>query len=632
MATDIGPRIGVQGEAEFRKAIQNAADNVKAFDAEMKQLTAEFAGNEKSQEALTKKSELLKNEIGAVEKKIAEQEKALKAAREATGDNSSETAQWRTVVAKSKEQLAKLNGELVETETDLKKAGESAKTSSVDFEKIGTVMQGAATAITAAVTAAVAFGTAIFEAAKGVAEFGDNVDKMSQKIGLSAEAYQEWDYVFERSGANIDNLQNGMKTLSNVIVDAANGSASAAEKLNAVGLSAEKLIDLSPDQQLNEVVSALQKMEAGAKRTATATDLFGKSATDMAAVLNMDAEETRALIDEAHNYGMIMSDEAVKASADFEDSLTKLQNTFTGVKNSAVSELLPAITEIMDGFSDLIAGIDGADEKIMNGLDNLFTSLGNAAPKLGEMLAALLKTIVEDGIPKLLTMLSSGLADGLPKLAQTIIDAAIGLLENLADALPDIISGLIDGISNALLVLTKPDNIAKLINAAIEIAAKTIVGLVKNLPKLLAAIIEAIMQEMVGLADAIVDLFTGNFKKTESESYDTGKTIANEINRGFDDNFEDLNILGDRYTRYDAAGNAYRTDDYYRDFNVARPSLRVSDVGANNYQPIINVPAPTIEFNPTMKMNVNGREFATATINDFENVASQRGIGRGGTL
>ncbi len=101
-------------------------------------------------------------------------------------------------------------------------------------------------------------------------------------------------------------------------------------------------------------------MEAGAERTSAATDLLGRSATDMAAVLNMTAEETEALKQEANDYGMVMSNEVVAASAAFEDSLTKLTGTMSGLKNRMVGELLPGITQIMDGLSDLVAGNEEA--------------------------------------------------------------------------------------------------------------------------------------------------------------------------------------------------------------------------------------------------------------------------------
>ena len=156
-------------------------------------------------------------------------------------------------------------------------------------------------------TAAVAAGKQLWDMANDVASAGDAIDKTSQKIGISAEAYQEWSYVFERSGADVNNLQTGMKKLATVVTDAAEGSDSAAEKLAAVGLSIEDINGKSQEEQLSMVISALQDMGSGAERTAAANDLLGKSAVDMAAVLNMTAEDTEALKQEARDYGVVMS-------------------------------------------------------------------------------------------------------------------------------------------------------------------------------------------------------------------------------------------------------------------------------------------------------------------------------------
>ena len=61
--------------------------------------------------------------------------------------------------------------------------------------KIKTAAKVGATAIAAVTAATVAAGVALTKAVNSVADYGDNVDKMSQKIGISSDAYQKWDYV-----------------------------------------------------------------------------------------------------------------------------------------------------------------------------------------------------------------------------------------------------------------------------------------------------------------------------------------------------------------------------------------------------------------------------------------------------
>ena len=67
--------------------------------------------------------------------------------------------------------------------------------------------------------AAVAGGAALMGIATNAAQTTDRIDKLSQKIGMGKESFQEWDYVLSQNGINIDVLQGGMKTLVNKFDD-----------------------------------------------------------------------------------------------------------------------------------------------------------------------------------------------------------------------------------------------------------------------------------------------------------------------------------------------------------------------------------------------------------------------------
>ena len=70
-------------------------------------------------------------------------------------------------------------------------------------------------------------GGALFAFANNSAQSADEIDKMSQKVGMSAKAYQEWDYVLQISGTEMSSMTTGLKTLTNKFDDAVNGSDSA---------------------------------------------------------------------------------------------------------------------------------------------------------------------------------------------------------------------------------------------------------------------------------------------------------------------------------------------------------------------------------------------------------------------
>ena len=68
LAIDIGPKIGIDGEAEFRKSLQNINQQLKTLGSEMNLVTTAFGENNKSQDALTSKASVLTKQIDAQQK------------------------------------------------------------------------------------------------------------------------------------------------------------------------------------------------------------------------------------------------------------------------------------------------------------------------------------------------------------------------------------------------------------------------------------------------------------------------------------------------------------------------------------------------------------------------------------
>lgn len=373
------------------------------------------------------------------------------------------------------------------------------KTEKTIVSKLGGVVGkvGAGLAAGAGVAAAgiAVAGKKVIDFANDVSAAGDEIDKMSQKIGISTDAYQEWSYVFERSGADVNNLQTGMKTLSGVITDAANGSESAASKLSAIGVSLEEINGLSQEDQLSLVISRLQEMGEGSERTAAATDLLGRSATDMAAVLNMTAEDTQALIDEAHEYGMVMSEDAVASSAAYQDSLTKLQGTLGGLKNQLVADLLPGLTQVVDGLADVANGSTSLEDAIDQGITAVVESLDKSLPDM-----------VDRGV-KIVTSVADGIANNLPKILDAAGKIVTKVLEGIIAVLPTLLKAAVQIIASLASYIIQ--SIPNLAEAALQVVLGIVKFLIENGPQILQAGIELIGRLVAGLIQAIPKVVDG---------------------------------------------------------------------------------------------------------------------------
>ncbi|MGN0649445.1 MAG: phage tail protein, partial [Oscillospiraceae bacterium] len=523
MSENFGLKIGLEGEKEFKKSLAEINNSFKVLGSEMKLVDSQFDKNDKSAEALTARNQVLNKEIEQQKQKIDTLRTALQNAAESFGENDRRTQSWQIQLNNAQAALNGMERELKDNNTALanadkgfdeagdeaknfsgavKKAADTSEDADGKLSKLGDTAKkiGAALGAAAAVvgTACVAAGKKLWDMANDVGSAGDQIDKTSQKIGISAESYQKWGYVFERCGADVDNLQTGMKKLSTVITDAAGGSDSAAEKLSAVGLSIEDLNGKSQDEQLSLVIEALQGMESGAERTATANDLLGKSATDMAAVLNISAEETERLKQEAEDYGMVMSNEAVAASAAFEDSLTRLSHTAGGLKNRMVGELLPGITQITDGLADLLAGNDNAADELKNGVSSVIDAIKTLIPQAAKLVSSIAGAVLESA-PDIIKALADGLLSAISKLTPSLAKIVTEIISALVKLLPKIVStgakillSIIKGISDTI-----PQLIPQIVNVVVEIV-KT---LIDNLP----LILDAALQLITGLAQGLLD-------------------------------------------------------------------------------------------------------------------------------
>jgi len=435
--------------------------------------------------------------------------------------------------------------------------GEAASAGKSSGGKFSSAMGGVLkTGLGVAAAGAAAIGTmskSIIDGAKNTAAMGDNIDKLSQKIGISATAFQEWDYVFGQNGADISILETGMKTLSSAVADAGNGSKSAMEKFELLGVSYEELGKMSQEDIFSTVIARLQEMPEGAERTSIAADLLGKSAMELGPLLNQTAEDTQALKDQAHDLGMVMSDEAVKDSAAFTDSMDNLSRAMDGAKNQLSTNFLPGLTEVTNGFAELIAGSDGASEKISSGFESIAAGITDALPGLVETISTLAVSIAEVA-PEILGTLAQSLIDSIPELlpaatelilqlAQMIIEMLPQIIEvglqvivqlalGIAQALPDLIPTIIDCV--LMIVETLIDNVDLLIDASIalilglaeglinalpvliekapEIVEKLLTAIIENAPKLVMAAIELVFSLIKGIGENLPKIVEAGWK------------------------------------------------------------------------------------------------------------------------
>ena len=393
---------------------------------------------------------------------------------------------------------------------------------------------------------------------KSVAAYGDQIDKESQKLGISAEAYQEWDAVLQHSGTSISSLSASMRTL----VNAADSGNEAFQKL---GITQEQIAEMSQEELFSAVISALQEMGESTERAAIATDLLGRGAQELAPLLNTSAEETQAMKDAVHELGGVLSDEAVKSAAAFQDTLQDLTTAFSGLKNSFFAEFLPMITQVMQGLTDLFGNNpDSAIEKISAGVESFITRLSEKLPELlsvgKDILMNLVKAIIKN-LPQLVKAaveiimeLANDIIEQLPALIDVAIELLMTIVEGLTENLPVLIPALVNAILYIVEKLTEPEMLTNLIGAALQLILALAEGLVNAIPQIVQAIptiiqnlVQAIIQnapQMLSAAWELIKTLAEGLWSYVTEAVSAIGDVFGRIKDGFIEKIEDAKQWG----------------------------------------------------------------------------------------
>lgn len=419
------------------------------------------------------------------------------------------------------------------------------------------------TATIAAVGAAtVGASVALMNAADDVASYGDNIDKMSQKMGISAQAYQEWDFVLQHSGSSMEALKSSIKTLANAAVEGNDAFA-------AIGITEQQIASMSTEELFGATIEGLQNVSDTTERTALTGKLLGRGATELGALLNMSAEDTANMRKQLHDLGGVMSDDSVAAAAAYKDSMQNLQTASAGLKNSLVGSMLPGITQVMDGITGLATGTEGSAEQISGGVESAVGAFNNRLPMVLQIVSGVAMGILQ-AAPQVIQSLGNGILTALPTLVPVALDVVFSLVSALLDMLPQllqvgmqVIAQLLTGIGQALptlipaaveiilnLVMYLLDNIDLLIDAAIELIIGLVTGLMQALPiliqkapeiiiKFVAAIIRA-APKLLSAGIEIIKVLANGIKSAWGAAKEWGSGVITKIKTGITTAFGSL--------------------------------------------------------------------------------------------
>ncbi len=196
-----------------------------------------------------------------------------------------------------------------------------------------------------------AAGAALVTIARNSIDAIDALNDVADATGSTVENISALEDVALRTGTNLDAVQTSLIKFNSVLKDAKPGSGAEAA-LKAIGLNAEELRRIDPAEALKKTADALAGFADDGNKARLTQELFGKSLKEVAPFL-------KDLADQGQLVATVTKAQAEEAEK-FNKQVAQLQTNLSGMARALVSEVLPAINGLIDGWKKASAETSGS--------------------------------------------------------------------------------------------------------------------------------------------------------------------------------------------------------------------------------------------------------------------------------
>lgn len=249
------------------------------------------------------------------------------------------------------------------------RGSDAAAKSSRDAQQAMERQRDAAQRLTATVryfaVAAAAAGAASVAWIMRMSDSIDSTAKMAEQIGVTTEALTGMRFAAQQF-ANISDQQfdMSMRRMTRRIAEAAQGTGSAKGALEELGLSAQQLARMTPDQQMLELADAMARTEHQADRLRYTMALFDTEGMALVPALQQGSRALEENIRLAERYGVVISTEAAQAAASFRTEVDRLKAIVWGFSVDMANQVLPTLSEFIRYAIEAATEVDGVHSEV----------------------------------------------------------------------------------------------------------------------------------------------------------------------------------------------------------------------------------------------------------------------------
>lgn len=202
-----------------------------------------------------------------------------------------------------------------------------------------------------------AAGLALYAMMRGAVNAGDDLATMADRVGLTVDAYAQLRYAAEQADVSQQEFASSMDRFNRSLGEAKAGTGSLLSFLERVSpaLALQVRGAKSTDEALALMTRAFEKVKDPAKRAALGNAAFGRSGMQMAVFLG---QGEKAILAQRQRYSELAGSQekfALGAGA-LDNAMRETREAFGGLSNAAAGELFPALTDLAQALTNLLAG------------------------------------------------------------------------------------------------------------------------------------------------------------------------------------------------------------------------------------------------------------------------------------
>ena len=444
MPVQIGPRIGISGEAEYRRQINNIISQTKKLNAETKQMESSWNKDTTAQQKAAQQTQMLNQQIEAQKRKIEELNNYINKATEEEKGNEAQMNKWREALANANTELNRLESELEKVPNSLEIAGQKMQDFGDKVQSVGGHLSSAGTTLTRNVTAPLMAIGGI--AIKTTADFDTSMSKVAALSGATGDEFETLRQTARDLGSTTRfsaseaadalsymalagySTEDMLGSIDGVLqlaaasgMDLAEASDLVTDYLSAFGLEAEdatRMADELAYAQANSNTTTIQLGEA-----------FGNSAAQMHTA-GQTMETTTAILEALANQGLKGSEAGTALAAIVRDITQNMEDGKIMIGDTAV-----AVTDAEGNFRNLV--------DILGDVEDATEGMGSA-----EKSAALMTTFTARSVKGVSIALTEG-TDNIKDYEEQLGNAD-GSAQNMAETMQDNLSGQLTMLKSEL--------------------------------------------------------------------------------------------------------------------------------------------------------------------------------------